>query len=60
MIATIDTAIVVFGLGLLFWAITATDAGASRRAAGASVGITALIVGILAALVLPHDDGRDC
>jgi len=47
MTATISFAFVVFGLALLFWAITATDKSAGRRAAGASVGIVALILALL-------------
>ena len=46
MTATIDFALVVFGLALLFWAITATDKSAGRRAFGASVGIIALLLAL--------------
>jgi hypothetical protein len=59
MTATIELAFVVFGLALLFWAITATDKSPGRRAAGASIGIAALIIGILAALARPRDDWED-
>jgi hypothetical protein len=44
MITAIEFAIAVFGLALLFWAITATDKNAGARAAGASVGLIALLI----------------
>jgi hypothetical protein len=56
MTATIEFAFVVFGLALLFWAITATDKSAGRRAAGAGVGIVALILWLL---LRGDDDWRD-
>jgi hypothetical protein len=62
MIATIEFAFVVFGLGLLAWAITA-PAGTSpgRRATGASVGLLALLIGSFLAASRDRDRDRyDC
>jgi hypothetical protein len=59
MTQTIELAFVVFGLGLLFWAITAADAGPGRRTTAAAIGIVALIAAIVAALMQPHDDWKD-
>jgi hypothetical protein len=49
---TITFAFVVFGLALLFWAITATDQSPGRRAAGAGVGLFALLIAL-------HHDWED-
>jgi hypothetical protein len=57
MTATIEFAFVVFGLALLFWAITATGTSPGRRATGASVGLIALIIGLL--LGASKDHHRD-
>jgi hypothetical protein len=51
---TITFAFVVFGLALLFWAITATGTSPARRATGAGVGIFALLIALLAAVCLRH------
>jgi hypothetical protein len=48
-------ALVVFGLGLLFWAITASDAHPARRATGAGVGIIALLAAALLGVTHDHD-----
>jgi hypothetical protein len=53
MSTAIEFAFVVFGLALLFWAITATDKSPGSRAAGAGVGIVALILALLL-----HEDHR--
>jgi hypothetical protein len=59
MTATVDFALVVFGLAMLFWAITATDKSAGRRAFGASVGIIALLLALLLRADEDHHDWRD-
>jgi hypothetical protein len=41
------TAIVIFGLALIFWAITASDAHPARRASGATAGVFALLIAAL-------------
>jgi hypothetical protein len=47
MTATIDFALVVFGLALLFWAITASDKSVGHRALGGGIGFIALLVALL-------------
>jgi hypothetical protein len=59
MTATIDFALVVFGLALLFWAITATDKSPGHRAAGAGVGIFALLIALLLGVSREHHDWED-
>jgi hypothetical protein len=54
MTHAIELAFVVFGLSLIFWGITATDKSAGRRAAGAGVGIIALLIALLL-----HSDDHD-
>jgi hypothetical protein len=56
---TITFAFVVFGLALLFWAITATDKSPGRRAAGAGVGTFALLIALLLGSSEDHSDWRD-
>jgi hypothetical protein len=53
---TITTVLVIFGLALIFWAITATGSHPGRRATAVGTGIFALL---LAALFGNHDGGRD-
>jgi hypothetical protein len=55
---TIAIALVVFGLALIFWAITASDARPARRATGAGVGITALLVGLFLGASRDRERGR--
>jgi hypothetical protein len=56
---TIAFAFVVFGLALLFWAITATDKSPSRRATGAGVGLFALLIALLLGSSADHHDWED-
>jgi hypothetical protein len=56
---TITFAFVVFGLALLFWAITATDKSPGRRAAGAGVGIFALLIALLLGSSADHHNWED-
>jgi hypothetical protein len=56
---TITFAFVVFGLALLFWAITATDAHPGRRATGAGVGLFALFIALLLGSSADHHDWED-
>src|SRR5262245_19486400 len=56
MTATIELAFVVFGIALLFWAITATNKSAGARAAAGSVGFIALL---LALFLRSSDDSHD-
>jgi hypothetical protein len=56
---TITFAFVVFGLALLFWAITATDARPGRRAAGAGVGLIALLIALFLRSSEDSHDWRD-
>jgi hypothetical protein len=52
---TITFAFVVFGLALLFWAITTTDKSPGHRATGAGVGIFALLIALLLGASHSHD-----
>ena len=56
---TVMFALVAFGLALLFWAITATDKSPGRRAAGAGVGIFALLIALLLGSSEDRHDWRD-
>jgi hypothetical protein len=55
---TITSALVIFGLFLIAWAIVAGSAGPGRRATGAGVGIAALLLGLLLGAD-HHDDWSD-
>jgi hypothetical protein len=55
---TVTTVLVIFGLALLYFAITATDAGPARRATAAGTGIFALLIAALLG-ASHHDDWRD-
>ena len=56
---TIATIILIFGLALLFWAITASGAHPARRATGAGVGIAALLIALLLGSSEDRHDWRD-
>jgi hypothetical protein len=59
MTATIELAIAIFGLAPIFWAMTATDKSVSHRAAGAGVGLIALLIALLLRRSEDSHDWRD-
>jgi hypothetical protein len=52
---TITTILVIFGLALLFWAITSTGSHPARRTVAASTGLFALLIAALLGTSQDHD-----
>jgi hypothetical protein len=59
MTGIIITALIVFGLSLLFFAITNTDARPARRATAAGTGLFALLLAAVLGVTHDHDRGDD-